>query len=98
MPMNQIQNLAGRLLKERCGEFAFEELPLAENDVFEIESSRDKLVIRGATPCVQACGLNHYLRNYCSAHISWQGNQLDLPCPLPTVRFIRVASPWKIRC
>ena len=32
-----------------------------------------------------AMGLNWYLKHYCHAHVSWYGNQLDLPDPLPPV-------------
>lgn len=94
----QALHLARRLLAERADEFIFEEFPASGHDVFEIESMRDKVVIRGTSPAVQASGLNHYLKHYCQAHISWEGHQLDLPRPLPAAPKIRIASPYRSRC
>jgi alpha-N-acetylglucosaminidase len=59
-----------RLLPQYAGRFTFETIPSAEGqDVFEIESRDNTIVIRGNNGVALAMGLNWYLKHYC--HISW---------------------------
>lgn len=80
------KSLLGRLLPKHAGQFVFE-LIAADNgrDVFEIESRDGKAVIRGNNGVAMAMGLNWFLKHYCHCHVSWYGDQLDLPQPLPRV-------------
>ena len=80
------RGLLARLLPTHADSFVFETVAADKGrDVFEIESCRGKVVIRGNTGVAMAMGLNWYLKHYCRCHVSWYGNQLDLPDPLPKV-------------
>jgi alpha-N-acetylglucosaminidase len=79
--------LLERLLPGHVERFAFEVIaPEAGRDVFEIESDNGRIVIRGNTGVSMAMGLNWYLKHRCNCHVSWGGDQLNLPDPLPEVR------------
>ena len=100
-PTKAVSELASRLLGTDARNFLFELLP-AENgkDVFEIESRKDKIIIRGNTGVSMASGLNWYLKYYCNCHVSLNGdcNQLTLPNPLPVLKNkLRRVSPFRYR-
>ena len=79
--------LLERLLPGHVDHFAFELLePELGRDVFELETVEGKLVVRGNTAVSMAMGLHWYLKHHCHAHVSWYGDQLSLPEPLPVVR------------
>ncbi len=86
------EDLLERLLPERTDDFSFEAIPADEgpadgsHDVFEIEARNGRVVIRGNTGVSMATGLNWYLKHHCDCHVSWYGNQLRLPDPLPAVK------------
>lgn len=52
-------------------------------DVFEVDGNGRKIVLRGNTPVALATAYNWYLKYTCNAHVSWFGNQLNLPDRLP---------------
>jgi alpha-N-acetylglucosaminidase len=54
-------------------------------DVFEIESTRDGIVLRGNNGVSVASALNWYLKYFCKCHYSLKGRQMELPEPLPSV-------------
>jgi alpha-N-acetylglucosaminidase len=60
--------------------------PDQDRDVFEIESSGDKIVLRGNNGVEVGAALNWYLKYYCQCHYSMKAQQMKLPHPLPTVR------------
>lgn len=94
-PAAAARSLLKRLLPERAGEFAFEPMPAdAGRDVFEIESREGKVVIRGNRALSMATGLNWYLKHHARGHVSWYGNQLDLPRPLPAVAPAERHASW----
>jgi alpha-N-acetylglucosaminidase len=67
-------------------------------DVFELESQGSKIVVRGSTGVALCSGFNWYLKEFAHCHISWAGDQLNLPDPLPKVPAkIRQVSPNKYR-
>ena len=67
--------------------FKFEVIPLDQGrDVFEIETDRAGVTIRGNNGVSLAMGLNWYLKYACHCHVSWCGSQLNLPDPLPLVQ------------
>jgi alpha-N-acetylglucosaminidase len=67
-------------------------------DVFEIEGVEGKIVLRGNNGVSLASALNWYLKHYCHAHLSWCGDQLSLPNPLPVVpEKVRQVSPFRYR-
>lgn len=78
--------LLGRILPGREAEFAFEAIPReAGRDVFEIETVGPRTVIRGNNGLAMATGLNAFLKHHAHCHVSWYGDQLRLPQPLPRV-------------
>lgn len=68
------------------------------NDVFELESKAEKLIIRGTSGVAMASGFNYYLKNYCNVHISWCGKQVNMPAQLPQIKKkIRIETPYQYR-
>lgn len=89
-----VYSLVNRLIPEHTQDFIFEEIQAASGkDVFEIESRKGKIVIRGNNGVSMARGLNHYLKNYCHASTLWYGENLNLPEVLPIVQ-----TSQKINC
>jgi alpha-N-acetylglucosaminidase len=80
------RSLVRRLLPLHADQFVFETIGADNNrDVFELESRGGKTVIRGNNGVAMAMGLNWYLKHHCHCHVSWYGDQLNLPQPLPPV-------------
>ncbi len=80
------QGLVERLLPDHADRFTLEFVASDEGrDVFELETRQGKVVIRGNSGVSMAMGLNWYLKHYCRCHVSWCGQQLTLPDPLPAV-------------
>ncbi len=89
-----------RLLPNHADRFTLELIPAEDQglDVFELESAHGKIVIRGSSGIAIASGLNWYLKYRCNCNISWCGNNLKLPDPLPKIENkVRNASPYKLR-
>ena len=57
--------------------------PIDGMDAYEITSDNGKVVLRGNNTISLATAFNQYLKYTCNAHVSWFGNQLDLPKQLP---------------
>lgn len=57
--------------------------PVNGEDAYEIGSQKGKVVLRGNNTVAIATAFNQYLKYTCHAHLSWFGNQLDLPERLP---------------
>lgn len=51
----------------------------------------EKVGIIGSSGVAAAWGAHYYLTEFCGAHISWDGDQLNLPDKLPTVN-LKIAS------
>ena len=85
------QQLAGRLVPGHEKDFIFTLVP-SENDFFELKQHGDQIEIQGNNGVSMARGLNHYLRHYCHASVSWCGENLSgIPDTLP-----QIASPLRI--
>jgi alpha-N-acetylglucosaminidase len=96
----QAAALVRRWLPAQADRFACEAIP-ADNgrDVFEIESRDGKVVLRGNNGVSIASALNRYLKDFCHCDISWCGDQLNIPSPLPEVKSkLRVVNPhrWRV--
>jgi alpha-N-acetylglucosaminidase len=95
------QALIERLLPSRLARrFTVEPIPASgTNDVYEIESCGDRVVLRGNNGVAIASALNRYLKDYCHCDVSWGcGDQLKLPSQLPAVTGkIRAVSPCPYR-
>ena len=89
-----------RLLGAEAASYFVVEMIRPENglDVFEVESVDGHIVLRGSNG-VSACrGLKWYLNNLCHSSISWRGDHLGLPDPLPKVsRKVRETTPFEYR-
>ncbi|MGA0846640.1 MAG: alpha-N-acetylglucosaminidase TIM-barrel domain-containing protein [Luteolibacter sp.] len=95
-----LTGLINRLLPGRAGDFEFSLIRAdAGRDCFEIEAGNDgKIAIRGNTNLSVASGFNWYLKHVADCHVSWTGNQLDLPSPPPAPNaLIRQVSPYQHR-
>ncbi|MEV6103398.1 alpha-N-acetylglucosaminidase TIM-barrel domain-containing protein [Streptomyces sp. NPDC051940] len=57
--------------------------PAPGDDHYRVEGASGRIVVSGTTPAVQLAGVGAYLRRTAHAHISWTGEQLDLPERLP---------------
>jgi len=90
-----VQALIGRYAAGHAAEIRIETIPAADgHDAYEIESTGGHVVLRGNSGVAQSSALYHYLKEYCHAHVSWNGDNLALPAKLPTIpEKIRVVSP-----
>lgn len=98
-PEQAARGVVGRLLGAKADQFVLQAIPReGDQDVFEIETVDGKTVLRGSDGVCMSMALNWYLKYYCNANVSWCGNQLALPDPLPTVPTkVRIVSPCKYR-
>ncbi|XP_060705086.1 alpha-N-acetylglucosaminidase [Hemiscyllium ocellatum] len=94
-----VRELLLRLLGPRAPDFLLtvnRSMPGPEQrDRFEVRSLADgRLSVLGNTGVATATGLYRYLSSFCGCHISWSGNQLKVPSPLPVVPTpLRITSP-----
>ncbi len=93
------RGLISRLLPEYTAYFLVESIPAQDGaDVFEIESRDGKIVLRGNDGVSIGSALNWYLKYYCHCQVSWCGDNLDLPDPLPAVtEKVRCVTPYAHR-
>lgn len=66
-------------------------------DVCELRSTKNnKIVVTGSTGVAAASGIYNYLKYFCNCHVSWSGQQLDLPRPLPKLSgVLRINTPHR---
>jgi alpha-N-acetylglucosaminidase len=64
-----------------------------DRPAYEIEARGGRVTIRGSTGVAMATGLGEYLKDRCLASISWAGDQLSLPSPLPDAPLTRRVAP-----
>lgn len=76
------EQLIARILPAQASSFRVEIIE-SPTDRFEIEGKDGKIMLRGNNGVSIASALNHYLKYSCNAHISWNGDNLNLPSPLP---------------
>jgi alpha-N-acetylglucosaminidase len=90
--------LVKRIIPAHANQFVIEKLPQKEEDVFEIETVKNKIVLRGSNGVAVASALYYYLNEYCHAQITWNGTNLKLPpvLPKPTVK-VHKDSPYEYR-
>lgn len=95
-----VAELLKRLLGNRSAEFVVSVNRSLSNDsldVCELRSSRNnKIVAVGSTGVAVASGIYNYLKYFCNCHVSWSGDQLDLPRPLPRLSgVLRINTPHR---
>ncbi len=98
-PEASARGLTQRILPDYVDSFVFETIPQQDDkDVFEIESTNGRIVLRGNNGVAMASALNHYLNHFCNASLSLHGNQLSLSIPLPEVSTkVRIVTPFQYR-
>jgi len=52
---------------------------------FQLLTEGGKVHITGSSGVAAAWGFYYYLSQYCHCHISWAGNQLNIPRVLPAL-------------
>lgn len=95
-----VVELLKRLLGNRSTEFIVAVNRSLSNDsldVCELRSTKNyKIVATGSTGVAVASGIYNYLKYFCNCHVSWSGDQLDLPRPLPRLGgVLRIATPHR---
>lgn len=66
-------------------------------DVYEIDNDGRHVVLRGNNAVALATAFNQYLKYTCNAHLSWFGDQLNLPKRLPLPQHKRGTINGKYR-
>lgn len=80
-----VLDLIGRVLPKRAQEFeVLVDETLDLNSFVILKTNRsEKVEIQGSTGVAAAKGFYHYLKYFCGCHVSWDGEQLNLPDVLP---------------
>lgn len=95
-----VVELLKRLLGNRSTEFIVSVNRSLSNDsldVCELRSTKNnKIVAIGSTGVAVASGIYNYMKYFCNCHVSWSGDQLALPRPLPKLTgVLRINSPHR---
>lgn len=90
-----VEGLIGRFAPAHASGFRVESIPATDGrDTYEVETTGGVVILRGNSGVAQASAFYHYLKEFCHAHVSWNGDNLALPAQLPSVPAkIRVVSP-----
>ncbi len=84
--LRPVAELAQRVAPWLAPHLSFEILaPDNLHDVFELSSSRGRIIVRASSPSAAASGLNWYLKYYCHRSISHRGDNMSAVSPLPQV-------------
>lgn len=96
---NAINDFIKRIVKEHSSSFIIEEIKQKNNtDIFELESKKGKIILRGTNGLSVASALNYYLKNYCHCLITWNGVNMNMPATLPAVKEkIHKVTPYQYR-
>ncbi|WP_042131612.1 alpha-N-acetylglucosaminidase [Paenibacillus sp. FSL R5-0345] len=97
--MNVLAMIERVIGPEKSSQIRLESIaPENDQDVFELASDSGMVVIKGSSGTALASGFHWYLKHTCKAHLSWCGNQLELPEQLPGLfEPVRLATPYKYR-
>jgi len=91
--------LIRRILPQRANSFIVE--PLSKpgaNDVFELESRGNRIILRGNNGVAVASALYYYLTEYAHCQVTWNGTNLNLPVVLPKIPVkVRKQTPYQYR-
>ena len=82
--VKSVKALIERVTPGYGSQFKLELIPADDGmDTYEIDSEGRKVVLRGNNQIALATAFNQYLKYTCGAHVSWFGDQLNLPKRLP---------------
>lgn len=95
-----VSGLLTRLLGDRSEEFIVTVNRSLSNDsldVCELRSTKNnKIIASGSSGVAVASGIYNYMKYFCNCHVSWSGDQLDLPRPLPKLTgVLRINTPHR---
>lgn len=92
-----VAELIGRVLPDRAREFKVVIDSKLKLNSFKILKTNDSeaVVVTGSSGVAAAKGFYHYLKYYCGCHVSWDGDQLNVPDQLPQVN-AEVQAPSSI--
>lgn len=98
-----VSGLLKRLLGDRSEEFLVTVNRSLSNhslDVCELRSGRNnRIVATGSSGVAVASGIYNYIKYFCNCHVSWSGDQLALPRPLPKLTgVLRINTPHRLVC
>lgn len=84
------QDVVRRLIPDRAEEFNIQvdpQLAEGDKDVFTLVTDKvtGKINITGNAGVVATWGFYHFLKFHCGCHVSWGGQQLNIPKPLPVI-------------
>lgn len=95
-PARAARGVIERLIGERADDFRFETIDSEDgHDVYELEARRGRVTVKGSSGVAMSRGAYEYLKKYCGVHVSWEGNQLELPAVFPDAAPSRVVSPQR---
>jgi alpha-N-acetylglucosaminidase len=94
---------AGDVLRRQLGDaaerfelhFLPESAKIDGRELYEVEASGGTVHVSGTSAVAICRGAYSYLREQCSAMITWGGQHVELPTPLPTMSRTRVSCPYK---
>lgn len=67
-------------------------------DFFRLYNKGEKIVLEGNNGISVASALNYYLKNYCGCHISWNGENMELPTAMPSIEgVVEKETPHRYR-
>ena len=90
------RDVLSRQLGGRAAKFDLEWIPLEDGcEVYEMEVTDGRVKVSGSSGVAICRGVYSYLRESCSAMITWSGHHLDLPSRWPTLARRRVVCPYK---
>ncbi|WP_183576521.1 alpha-N-acetylglucosaminidase [Mucilaginibacter sp. X5P1] len=76
--------LIKRIIPKQAGQINTEIISAEQGkDVFEISTKNGRILLSGNNSIAIASALNWYLKYTCNAHLSWNGDQMNLPARLP---------------
>jgi len=85
-----------RLIGPRAEKFSFVLKDKKDgHDFLEISASGGCVTVRGSSGVALARGAYEYLKRTCDAHVSWDGNRLDLPERFADLEPTRIVCPHR---
>ncbi len=98
LPIEAAMDVLKRVIPTAAPKFIFAQIPAVNGyDVFEVEASGGNVTIRGSSPTAMCRGAYDYIKLDCKCVVTWDGDQLNLPNPLPNTPLRRVVCPVKFR-
>jgi alpha-N-acetylglucosaminidase len=85
-----------RLLGARAHEFELKSAPHEnQHEIYTVSADRGRVSVHGSSAVALCRGAYMYLREACSAMVTWSGQHLDLPGRLPDLKLAKVVCPYK---